>query len=842
MSKKILAVALAAAMILGLASVAFAASFSDTEGHARETAIKQLAGLGLLAGYPDGTFRPENPITRAEFAKVMVYALGLKDAAEMLAGVPVPFTDVEANHWAVGFISIATSQEIVKGYPDGTFGPQNNVTYAEVITMLLRALGYGPVLDHLSWPTGYLTKAAELRLNKGISFLSNAPATRGDVAALVANAVSKPKLIPIAWGPDGKPTQYGVSKGDDLVTLLHDMGAEAVEGWLIDSPELFSNDGDSVKVTLTAKWGDKAENTDVTLPVAEGTDCAGFIGHKVALWLNNDGEVFFIEDRTDKVASATFEDSDSIKVSGKQYDLSGDIMFRNYRDLAAINLRSGDQITAIFDGDKVKYVIANNYMWGIVDTVNTTYDRITFSDSGNGASSTLRLADYEITWVGPASDLADLEEYDVVEFITAPSGTKKAVLVVTRNAVVGEFTKLTDDKATVDGTAYSWLTGADGIATGKLGKEVTILLNKDGKIAAMFEEDAAAAPTTYYGVVVAVGKVEDAFDTTWKVKLFSVADEDEVILDFASKVYFEGGSTSVEPDSDLDSATAGDQTVEDVYAAGDVVSYRLNSSGKISHFSTVREFDDLKTDTVAIDEDLETAGGYKVTANTIVINVLVDSVGDFDDVELLSVPALLAIDQTTDGYADGSVGRAKVVILVNAPTGESDTMYGMVYGRYQAKVGSAAKWFVRVLFGDGNVVDYPTDLSATSTPAIGDLKASKTVISFKEAADGSKITKVTIENADIVKDVATGVYKATVADVDLENDLIILEFRDDNGDDNGAKWYVFVTSDTLFYDVTGSAAEAITLGEVAKDAVVEIYTKSDVNASGAIAEVVVVVD
>jgi hypothetical protein len=840
MSKKILAVALAAAMILGLASVAFAASFSDTVDHKRETAVKQLAGLGLLNGYEDGTFRPDNPITRAEFAKVMVYALGLKDAAEMLAGVPVPFTDVEANHWATGYISIATSQEIVKGYPDGTFGPQNNVTYAEVLTMILRALGYGPILDKGPWPTAYITKAADLKINRGISFLSNAPATRGDVAGLVANAISKPKLIPVAWGPDGNPTQYGVSKGEDLVTLLHDMGAEAVEGWLIDSPELFSNDGDSVKVTLTAKWGDKAENTDVTLPAAEGTDCAGFIGHKVALWLNNDGEVFFIEERSDNVASATRVDSDSIKVSGKQYNLSGDIMFRNYRDLAAINLQSGDQITAIFDGDQVKYVVAYNYMWGIVDTVNTAYDRITFSDSGNGASSTLRLADYDVTWVGSASDLADLEEYDVVEFITAPSGTKKAVLVVTRNAVVGEFTKLTDDKATVDGTAYSWLTGADGIETSKLAKEVTILLNKDGKIAGMLLE-AAAAPTTYYGVVSDIGSIADAFDTTYKVKLFSVADEDEVILDFASKVYFEGSSTSVAPDSDLDSATSGDQTVEDVYAAGDVLSYRLNSSGKISHFSTVREFDDLKTDTVAIDEDLETAGGYKVTADTIVINVLVDS-GNFDDVELLSVPALLAIDKTTGGYAVGSVGRAKVVILVNAPTGESDTMYGMVYGRYQAKVGNAVKWFVRVLFGDGNVVDYPTDLDGTTSPAITSLKASETVVSFKEAADGSKITNVTIDNADIVQDVATGVYKATVADVDLENDLIILEFRDDKGDDNGDEWYVFVTSDTLFYDVTGSAAEAITLGEVAKDAVVEIHTKSDVNASGAIALVVVVVD
>jgi hypothetical protein len=368
---------------------------------------------------------------------------------------------------------------------------------------------------------------------------------------------------------------------------------------------------------------------------------------------------------------------------------------------------------------------------------------------------------------------------------------------------------------------------------------VTILLNKDGKIAAMFEEDAAAAPTTYYGVVSDIGSIADAFDTTYKVKLFSVADEDEVVLDFASEVYFETATKSTPPD-DIDGDGTATDTVKTAYAAGDVVSYRLNSSGKISHFSTVREFDDLKTDTVAIDEDLETAGGYKVTANTIVINVLVDS-GEFDDVELLSVPALLAIDKTTDGYAVGSVGRAKVVILVNAPTGESDTMYGMVYGRYQAKVGSAVKWFVRVLFGDGNVVDYPTDLSATSTPAITSLKASETVIRFKEAADGSKITNVTIDNADIV-DVASGVYKATVADVDLENDLIILEFRDDNGDDNGDEWYVFVTSDTLFYDVTGSAAEAITLGEVAKDAVVEIYTKSDVDTSGAIAEVVVVVD
>ena len=71
------------------------------------------------------------------------------------------------------------------------------------------------------------------------------------MAALVANAVSTPKLVPIAWGPDGNPTQYGVSgsaPGTKLVTLLHDMGAEFVEGWLEQSPELFN--GKKNKITL----------------------------------------------------------------------------------------------------------------------------------------------------------------------------------------------------------------------------------------------------------------------------------------------------------------------------------------------------------------------------------------------------------------------------------------------------------------------------------------------------------------------------------------------------------------------------------------------------------------
>ena len=87
MMKKLIATALAAAMIFGLVSVALAAGFSDIEDHARKNDILKLVSLGIIDGYPDGTFKPENPVTRAEFAKLIVTAMGLGDAAK-----PVSYT------------------------------------------------------------------------------------------------------------------------------------------------------------------------------------------------------------------------------------------------------------------------------------------------------------------------------------------------------------------------------------------------------------------------------------------------------------------------------------------------------------------------------------------------------------------------------------------------------------------------------------------------------------------------------------------------------------------------------------------------------------------------------
>ncbi|MBP8614293.1 MAG: S-layer homology domain-containing protein, partial [Firmicutes bacterium] len=160
--KKLIATALAVVMIFGLVSVGFAAApeFPDIEGYEFEDEVRRLASLGVIAGYPDGTFRPEEAVTRAEFAKMIVVMLGLENAANLMKGQAVSFSDVPATHWASGYINVAEMKGVVNGYPDGTFKPEGAITYAEALKMILTAMGYheeGFLV--LRWPTTWIIQA-----------------------------------------------------------------------------------------------------------------------------------------------------------------------------------------------------------------------------------------------------------------------------------------------------------------------------------------------------------------------------------------------------------------------------------------------------------------------------------------------------------------------------------------------------------------------------------------------------------------------------------------------------------------------------------------------------------
>ena len=101
------------------------------------TAVSTLSSMGIITGYPDGTFRPNAAITRAEFAAIAARfdSNGDKTTAK--------FSDI-ANHWAKDEISIAYNNGWINGYPNGTFGPQRDITRAETMTLVNRVLNRQP--------------------------------------------------------------------------------------------------------------------------------------------------------------------------------------------------------------------------------------------------------------------------------------------------------------------------------------------------------------------------------------------------------------------------------------------------------------------------------------------------------------------------------------------------------------------------------------------------------------------------------------------------------------------------------------------------------------------------
>ena len=130
-----------ASMISGLlkdrTDEASAPEFSDIAGHWGEAQIRAVSSLGIMKGYPDGTFRPDTPVTRGEVAAI---AASLFDGNTSDAA---PFSDVR-GHWAQAAIDKASALGLIAGYADGTFRPDQKVTRAQLVAILNEVLGRTP--------------------------------------------------------------------------------------------------------------------------------------------------------------------------------------------------------------------------------------------------------------------------------------------------------------------------------------------------------------------------------------------------------------------------------------------------------------------------------------------------------------------------------------------------------------------------------------------------------------------------------------------------------------------------------------------------------------------------
>lgn len=217
---KILALALTVQM--AAAPLMAMAAFQDTQSNWARNAIDSLSSQGILTGYPDGSFRPEGLITRAEFSAMMVKALGLN----INATGQQTFNDVPTSHWAYPSIETVRTTGLVSGYPNGQFQPAKSISRAEAMAVLSNAAripmpndatvnqilsNYRDSASIPSWARPGVAAAIQSGIYANDPSAGNAveplqPTTRAEVAAMVENLRAR---LNLAGGQQGAPGTGG---------------------------------------------------------------------------------------------------------------------------------------------------------------------------------------------------------------------------------------------------------------------------------------------------------------------------------------------------------------------------------------------------------------------------------------------------------------------------------------------------------------------------------------------------------------------------------------------------------------------------------------------------------
>ena len=182
-------------------TVTVAEAFSDVNsGDWYYNNIMQAAANGIVSGYPDGTFKPGNSVTRRDFAIMLTQMLGVSNDGTAVS----PFIDVDEDDYGVVAIAYCKAQGIISGYEeDGTFRPDNTITRQEAASMIVKAMGVSKASDELypddstiaGWAKDAVYKAKAAGLMKGYeedgTFRPTGKITRAEAASIMVNALNQ---------------------------------------------------------------------------------------------------------------------------------------------------------------------------------------------------------------------------------------------------------------------------------------------------------------------------------------------------------------------------------------------------------------------------------------------------------------------------------------------------------------------------------------------------------------------------------------------------------------------------------------------------------------------------
>ncbi|MDP4133086.1 MAG: S-layer homology domain-containing protein [Bacillota bacterium] len=530
-------------------STAQTSNFSDVDGSTTlGNAINELVGRKIITGFPDGTFKSGQTITRAEFAKIIVCFKNVDVAVSYDTG----FLDVDSvgqgGHWAKPYIKIAKDMGIIVGFPDGTFKPDEPVTYEQAVKMIMCSLGY----TAYEYPAGFIQIAMQKKLltDSTHTGLQSDPVSRGSVSIFVFNALSIPEntaIIPTNTSTGGgnfifKDSGGGGGGGGGSDYTRRILGVV----WGNSTTLLDNGSSELDEDELLIKTDEKLEK----LPVDSSIVPSRYIGEYVRASIkeDDDGKEYVSKiEVMDNYNDTTYIDAedyidfyyDSVSACNvlKYYDgnYSKTINFEDLSNVYIIyngksigtkesgytfdssyikNLKVGTLTLISNDKNKkVNVVMIDSYATSWVYSRNASTCIIKCKYGHEDVNATARSRNVSIYKDNSLIGVSEITAGDIIDYKQSLDG-KILTIYDTSKVITGTISQLKDDYLKLSGNDkeyhynYNYLDYFKNYAdpdkyTPQKDDKVKIYLNFKGKIAAI--EPVTSTDTSQYGYIVAMG-------------------------------------------------------------------------------------------------------------------------------------------------------------------------------------------------------------------------------------------------------------------------------------------------------------------------------------------------
>ena len=456
------------------------AAFSDQSKIKNTEAVDACTALNIIGGYPDGSFKPEGNITRAEVTKMICVALnGGKNPAVSTNTTPT-FSDVRNNAnaaWAEGYIESCAAQGIVSGVGGGKFAPNGNVTATQMAKMLLVALGYNADNEGFTgnaWATNVNVRASQKGLYEDLENIDvNAALTRDNAAQMIWNALN-------AYEVEYKTTLITDSKGQLTSQItVQDKLVQGTEGFVKITLLQDKYESNTATGTLTKiEWNDTDKEYKYTVNGTEYQTAADFsdlFGMNVKVVYNenkktNDIKVFGIVPKDSKVLATAilddieYSDTNEIKVDGTKYKTDEAVM-------GATNPATTPLQAMAFNGTAKNLFKVDNTDKVLNDGLEGYYSATVIDNDNDGKADLvvyLPVTVAKVTYAGTKSITAGAsykyEDHDIVSglekddyvVITAKANTAKdRANIVKADIVSGKVTATKAGKIQIDSKWYT---------------------------------------------------------------------------------------------------------------------------------------------------------------------------------------------------------------------------------------------------------------------------------------------------------------------------------------------------------------------------------------------------